>query len=209
MSEPTDIRVSLANLLSQVDSATAITTAEMGAVQSYLGQLYEQASQNNDEQSMVLVNDAWAHIQNIAQVNSELTSQVLISTEMTQVALQEAKTEREARVDLETAVQEGDENHPKLAEFAENIRMDEREDAQDNMMEWAYSDAMEQAYDDSMETFSTRIEDITGCDWRAAHAFLNVLYSMADLTPYQLEMFKELIADFDREVRAKDARRGA
>lgn len=209
MSDPTDIRVELTNLLSQVDSATAITTEEMGKVQSFLGQLYDKANNDHDEQALVLVSEAWAHIQNVAQVNSELTSQVLISTEMTQTALQEAKTEREARVDLETAVQEGDEEHPKLAEFAENIRMDEREDAQENMMEWAYSDAMEQAYDDSMETFSDRIETVTGCDWRAAHAFIDVLYNMADPTPYQLQMFKELMADFDREVRAKDAKRGA
>jgi hypothetical protein len=207
MSEPIDIRVELTNLLAQVDTATAITTEEMGAVQSYLGQLYEQHT--GDEKSLTLISDAWTHIQAVAQVNSELTFQVIASTNMTQAALEEAKTEREARVDLEVALEEGDEDDPRLQSFAENVRQDEREYVEENLMEYAYSDAMEQAYDDSLEQFSDRIQTVTGCDWRAAHAFLDVLYANTEPSAYQLQMFKELMADFDREVRVKDAQRGA
>lgn len=208
MSEPTDIRVELTNLLSQVDQATAITTEEMGAVQAYLGQLYDKATQNNDEQSLVLVSEAWTHIQAVAQVNSELTSQVLISTNMAQTAIQEAKTEREARVDLEMAIDEGEEDHPRLQEFAMDIRMDEREYVEENLAEWAYSDAIEQAYDDSHDSFSEIIQKLTDCDFRAVNAFLDVIYGNTKPSADQLVMFKKLIADFDREVREKDAKRG-
>jgi hypothetical protein len=207
MSEPTDIREELTNLLAQVDTATAITTEEMGAVQNYLGQLYEQHA--GDEKSLTLISDAWTHIQTVAQINSELTSQVIISTTMTQTALQEAKTEREARVDLEVAIEEGDESDPRLQEFAETIRADEREYVEENLADWAYDDAMELAYESSLEEFSEMIQAITGCDWKAAHGFLDVLYGHTKATDYQVEMFKELIADFDRAARAKDAQRGA
>lgn len=209
MSEPTDIRVELTNLLSQVDQSTAITTEEMGAVQAYLGQLYDKANESHDEQSLVLIGEAWTHIQTVAEQNSALTFQVIASTNMTQTALQEAKTEREARVDLETALEESDESDPRLQEFAETIRQDEREYVEENIAEWAYSDAMEVAFDETHSEFSSMIQTITGCDWRAAHGFLDVLYGNVKATEYQVEMFKELMADFDRAARAKESQRGS
>lgn len=205
MSEPTDIRVELATMLAQVDQAIAITAEEMGATQAYLGQLYDKANEAHDEQSLVLIDDAWKHIQAVAEQNAALTFQVIASGNMTQTALQEAKTEREARVDLEDAIERNDEDHPRLRDFAETLREAAREDFEEYMADDIWPEAMSEAYEEIRDEVNNRIENLTGCGWKAASAFLSILMGRrAQFTPLQSEMFTELLMTFVAQIEAEN-----
>lgn len=209
MSEPVDVRTELAKLLSDVDQATAITRDEMQAAENYLGQLWDQTQ--GDESAHALITQTWDHVKAIAEQTSALTFQVVAGGNMTHTALQEAKAEREARVNLEFAIETGDESHPKLRDFAEMIREDAKEEYEEWMAEDGWPEAMAEAYEEIRGEMVERIQRLTGCGLGAASRYLSVIMGRrVQFTDYQAEMFAAFIDSFEEIVRAEmEARSGS
>lgn len=207
MSELQDIRVELATMLAKVDDATVITTEEMGQVQDHLGQLWEQTE--NVAGAHELISQTWEHVQAIAEQNAALTFQVVASGNISQAALAETKIEREARQDLEDAIDAEDEDHPRLRDFAESIRDAAREDFEEYMADDIWPEAMAEAFEEIRDEVNNKIENLTGCGWKAASAFLSIIMGRrAQFTPLQAEMFTELLMTFVSQIEAEEAASG-
>lgn len=206
--QPTDIRVELTKLLSDVDQSNAITADKMHQLQTGLDALWQKTEGDTEAQDLLLA--TWENATQLAEQNAALSFQVIASGNIAQSALAEEKIAREELGNLQDAIANIDEEHPVISDLIETIREDEREYAEENLAEWAYSDAMEVAYDDTHDQFSERIKTLTGCDWQAAARFLDVLFENSKFTPEEAESFKSFIAVCDSYVRQQAVqRRGA
>lgn len=202
---PIDLRAELTSMLSVVDGNVSITREQMEAIGDHLQTLWGKAHDLKDNDALDIITNVWDRAQLLVEQNASLAFQVSGMGSIAVSALEGERATREALDSLEDAIDSVDIDHPRLQELAETIRMDEREYVEENLAEWAYNDAMECAYDDTHSEFSSRIQALTGCDYRAAHAFLDVLYDNGAPSESQLQLLKALIADFDLQVRQGDA----
>lgn len=194
MSELQDVRVELVNVLAQVDEASGITAQEKQQVEAYLGQLWQKTE--GVQGAHALIDDAWTHIQAIAEQNDALTFQVVATSNIAKSALAETNLEREARQELEDAIDSNNEEHPRLHDFSQTIRADAEEEYQEGLEEWVLPEVRQQKTEEINQLLFNTLTYLTGCPDFAIAGFMRLLKGRQQPTEYQLEMLKELVASF-------------
>lgn len=157
--------------------------------QQALGMLWEQAELQGDEQAKQMVSAAWQRAQ---QLHGQVTHMdaglagagATISTldEQRRAALDELKS-------IVDAIEAGDETHPELEDFAQEIRQDEYEYAVEQAEYYADDMARENLY----EEIDQRICAIFGEVDDQTSLFVDFIYGNLDITPSQEQLFREFI----------------
>jgi hypothetical protein len=196
MSELVDIRTALVDLLANVQEATSITNDDLGAIEGYCNNLSQMADGHEEVELMIqeIKNRAYS----LVEQNASLTFQVAAIGSVASNALQQAEAEQSVRNELEDAIDSGDEEHPRLRDFASDIRDD---DAMDLAVDW--EEALKSNYDQFRHDLIKRIQSLTyyRCDVYVATQFVDVLLQRVG-TPSDLqrEMLSELVGSFAREA---------
>jgi hypothetical protein len=203
--QPVDARVELANMLSIVNNSIDITREQHEAIGKYLEGFWLNAQAANDQQLMTEISDTWNRINTIAEENAALAFQVTALGNMTVSALEGERATRQALDskqseldDIHNALEAGDEEHPRLRDFASDIRDDA---AMDLAVDWEA--ALESNYDQFRHDLIKRIQSLTWyrCDVYVATQFVDVLLQgVGTPSDLQREMLSELVGSFAREV---------
>lgn len=201
--QPTDIRVELAKLLTDVDQSNAITTDQMHQLQVGLEGLW--AKTEGDEESHALLVQTWDRAVLLAEQNASLSFQVLASGNIAQAALAESKVAREELENIQDAIYNADVDHPMLMDLALTIRDDIEEELDERVMEEIWPEAMESAFEDHHENLQSALTNLTGCDWRAAAEAAAILEGFSEPTTSQLELLRAFVMECDSVVRRHDA----
>lgn len=190
--QSTDIRTSLVKMLSEVEQATALTTDDLNAINEHLNTLYAMSGEN--EEVGAFCTQIAQSAQSLVEVsNANLFKAVSLGSIAT-AALEEAEGEKQARIELEDAIDTGNEEHPRLKDFAEEIRA---EVAGDFEVDW--EQALESNYDQVRNDIIRRIQSLTyfRVDPYVATQFVDVvLLGVGAPNELQREMLAELVASF-------------
>lgn len=162
--------LSIKTALQAADPASAQTLLDDAG--AWLGQLYEQAKQAEDTQSVTAIEVAW---QNMNAIKAQADT-------MTDVA-------HAASAGMKAAIEQRDEIAGELAELTEAIENHDNmnplvdaliEEVEQNTLEWAgesgYEDAQEEAYDDQRSDFISTIRRTLGLDQEPAAALIDCLF---------------------------------
>lgn len=207
--QPVDIRVELNNMLSVVDGSITMTREQMEAIGDNLQPLWGKAHDAGDEESVAMITDIWNRANALVEANASLAFQVVATGNIAAAAIQESKAYQERLGELEDAIDAVDEDHPGLRDYAESIRESAREDYQDFMQEDVWPEAMAEAYEEIRDEVNNKIENLAGCGWKAASAFLSIIMGRrAQFTPLQSEMFTELLLTFVAQIESEEAANG-
>lgn len=203
--QPTDIRVELATLLSNVDQAAAITADEMNQVSTFLGGLWTKTE--GDEDAHALITQAWEHVSLVAEQNAALSFQAIAGGNIAQTALAEEKIAREELGNIQDALEKNDETHPALERFADALREDVEEELDERIMEEIWPEAMESAFEDHRENLQHALATLTGFDYHAVAEATSILEGFSEPTTSQRELLRAFVAECDAVVRRLDAKR--
>jgi hypothetical protein len=199
---PVDIRVELTALLSVVDDNVSITREQMEAIGDHLQTLWGKAHDAHDDAALDIITSVWDRAQLLVEQNASLAFQVSGMGSIAVSALEGERATREALDNLEDAIDSNDDSHPKLQDFAETIREEAMEYLDERVSEELWPEAYEAAGEDISENYLDMITTITGCDWKAATHFKEMLDGWHKPTPEQVDLFKALMASFEESVRA-------
>lgn len=154
-----------------------------------LGALYEHAELSGDDAAKERVMIAWERTQQfhnqIVNMDAGLAgagATIQALDEQRRAALDELKS-------IVDAIADGDETHPQLQEFAQDIRMDEYEYA----AEMEAESASEYVHESLYEEIDQRVREIFGQVDDQTSLFVDFLYGNTDTTPYQKQLFTEFV----------------
>ena len=198
--QPIDIRVELKDLLATVDGNVQITRDQMDAINDHLGVLWGKAHDAGDKQAMTLVQNTWDRVLSLVEQNSSLAFQVTGMGSIATAALEGERATRAALDELEDAIESGDEDHPKLADFAQTVRYDAQEDAEDYFNDYTIPELYEHAYEEQNDYLSGFIQTLTNCSRRAADLFICVLDNTESPTEEELDLLKQLLTLFEAKA---------
>lgn len=200
--QPTDIRIELATLLSQVDQSNAITADKMQQLQAGLEGLW--AKTDGDDEAHAIILQTWDQATQLAEQNTALTFQVIASGNIAQAALAEAKVDREKLEGIEEALAAGDEDHPALSDFAFSIREYAAEEFDEWMNDEGWPEAMAEAYEEIRGEVVEKVHRLSGGGLSASNKFVAVLMGRrAQFTAEQTAMFAAFMETFEEMVQAE------
>lgn len=174
---------SLANVVPEV----AIALEQTGQA---LGQLYDQAQSAGNTGAMALISASWERAQMIANQTVQLDALKQSAAAAIQTLEEDRQLVIERLDELETALATEDDSHPQLREFADSMRTQGAEDAQDMAEEYAFEYVADVQHDNWCES----IAEITGCNWQQINRFIGILqgdYVVSDLQAAELKAFIE------------------
>lgn len=177
---------SLANVVPEV----AIALQQTGEA---LGQLYDQAQAVGNTGAMALISASWQRTEMIANQTVQLDALKQAAAAAIATIEDERRTVAERLEELETAIETEDDSHPELREFADSMRQQGAEDAQEMAEEYA----LEYAFETSYDNISSNLMEITGCSWQQISRFIGILngdYVVSDLHSAQLKEFIESLS---------------
>lgn len=200
-----DIGSALADLLSKVEEPKALTAESMQQIYAYLNDLSIETEGN--EQAQIQITQTWEQVKLIAEQNDALAFQVAAAGSVAHAALEEKRAAVDELEGLQNALDEHDEDHPRLNEFADWIREAAQDDFQEYVMDDVWQESMAEAYEEIRDEVQNKIENLTDCGWKEASLFLSVIMGRrASLTPLQAEMFTELMRTFIEQVEEVEAK---
>ncbi len=175
---------SLANVVPEV--ATALEQTGQA-----LGQLYDQAQAAGNTGAMALISASWERAQMIANQTVQLDALKQSAAAAIATIDEDRRQVVEQLSEYENALADGDESHPLLKEFAEEIRRDEYEAS----IEQAEEYALEYAHEVTYEQLGENIIELTGIkNWNLINRFIGILqgdYAVSDLQAAELKAFIE------------------
>lgn len=164
-----------------------------------LGQLYAQAQDAGNTGAMALISATWERMEFTANQTVQLDALKQSALEAIQTINEDRRQVIEQLGELETAINEGDEYHPALKEFADGIRMDEAEYQAEivipDLEQAIYEEVMDQRYDELIE----HLTQMTGCKWQLINRFIGILQGDFDATPLQSAQLKAFIESLSEE----------
>lgn len=157
--------------------------------QRALGALWEKAELEGDEAAKQMISDSWQRAQalhsQVVHMDAGLAgagTTIQTLDEQRRAALDELKS-------IIDAIEEGDENHPQLQEFAQDIRMDEYEYAAEMEFDYIDDTVREQLY----EEMDARIREIFGkVEWQT-EALADFIYNNVEPSPQSKALFRQFI----------------
>lgn len=176
-----------ANSLANVVPEVAVALEQTGQA---LGQLYDQAQAAGNIGAMALISASWERSQMIANQTVQLDALKQSAAAAIATIDEDRRLVIEKLDELESALATSDDSHPELREFADSMRQQGAEDAQDMAEEYALEYAHEVTYDNLHEN----IAEITGLKWAQINRFIGILqgdYVISDLQSAQLKEFIE------------------
>ena len=186
----------LAGLTDPAQADAAINT-----IYERLMKLHAGFEKNGMDKQAALV--ATAYEQALGIYNDLQQRQALI--EGGAAAIRESETAREKAVselkDLLDAIKEGDEEHPLLEKYAQEIREDQHEETLndpyilDGIMEGAYQEAASELDDAQNEAIRKRWD----IHWRQADRLLGILSGVIIAKPEQEDLIRQLLATIPSE----------
>ncbi len=175
---------SLANVVPDV----AIALQQAGEA---LGQLYEQAKERGDTGAMALISASYERMEFTANQTVQLDALKQSAAAAIATIDEDRRQVIEKLGEYEEALADGDESHPLLKEFAEEIRRDEYEAS----IEQAEEYALEYAHEVTYEQLGENIMELTGIkNWNLINRFIGTLqgdYVLSDLQAAELKAFIE------------------
>lgn|GEM_PF-6755577 len=158
-------------------------------IETALGALYEQAELSGDQDAKNRVMVAWERTQiltnQIVNMDAGLAgagATIQTLNEQRRAALNELKS-------LVNAIEAGDEEHPQLEEFIQEIRQDEYEYAMEEASYYAQDQMAEILYDDMRVTFAGRDINVS--------KLMDILRGDYTVSPAQAAILRDFISSFD------------
>lgn len=193
-----DLTQKVTSLLAKVDEAVNMSGEQMQVLGSQLGEAWDIAKDEGNERLMSVLTLAWEQAQALHQqtVHGQAQS-VGLATVATETIL-ERDAVIEEMSDMEDAMANGDEDHPRLADYAASIREDAQADFEESMEEWMWPEAMEQAYESVHEDLEENISGLVEEEnWRTVHAFVRALFGGHPIDDRQRLLLKTLVHSFE------------
>jgi hypothetical protein len=176
--------------LATLDGLVARTAEQTNVAQQILDWMYRDAEQRGDQNGMAAASDAWQITNEFAVRVTQYDAARLASAAMMKKMADYTRRVTEKLDGIETALNEGDENHPALRDFAEGLREEWNEYEGDEM----FSDAMEIAYENVFTELHEGLREATGCeDWRTIYDLCDVFTGGTTATPEQVDLLKKLL----------------
>ena len=179
---------SLANVVPEV----AIALQQAGEA---LGELWNQAQAEGNTGAMALISASWQRTEMIANQTVQLDALKQAAAVAIATIEDERRVVAERLEELETAIYHGDETHPDLRDFVEDIRESEREYVSADAESMALDYAFEVTYDQAMEN----IREITGCTWEQANRFCCFLEGDYEMSEETAAMLKATIESMEEK----------
>lgn len=181
--------------LATLDGMVARTAEQTNVAEQLLGWLYNQAEQRGDKDAMTVANDAWQITNDLAVRVTQYDAARLASAAMMKKMAEYTRAIISEKDGIQNALNEGDDSHPALRDFAEGLREVWNEDESQQM----FDDAMEIAYENVYTDLHEGISQLTGSkDWNVIDELVSLLQGNGyeEPTDEQRDLLKKLLGTF-------------
>lgn len=169
---------------------------DLTRAEAILGEMYAAAEQAQNAAAMESVSSLWGMIQQTANNMAQLDAAREAAVAVIQMIDADRKKAETAYDELNSAVENIDEDDPRIAGLVEDISQDiydyQLEIAEENMSDFAYDQAWEQVHE--------QIQDITKASWQRIHRFVGALQGWREITDEQRALLVTLLQTFNPEM---------
>lgn len=155
MSDETGITRYQAEVLNEIVLAAGDPGATMESIAEHMNQIFADAQERGGVRAQEIITSGWSYIEQLSVQQGHTLNIAAAAKELAEIATQQ-------RDEILSALEDYDENHPELADFAATIR----EDAEEYAQEMIYDEVMNYAFEHQDEAFHDALESLCKIEMR-------------------------------------------
>lgn len=211
MSEETQLTRYQQAVMSEIVAAVGDPAATLESIADHLNTVYADAQERGDQRSMEIIASSWNYVEQFATVQGHTLNLAAAARELAEIATAQRDNLQEQMDDIRVALDEVDENHPDLADYASAIR----DDAEEYVQEMMYDSLLEHAFETIDEEVNGMLMElakalgIANLGWNAVNHLSDKLRGGDHFTDQQKALFRQIIEIEIAEQERRDAEREA